>query len=355
MSERSLTLQHLLRIRLARDDLERMVSVLPDDTFDEAVKGCTVKVLLEEENQARVYRIAWITGVDVANTPYRFGAHINTSKTLILDFSIFKMSYQMNTISNSPFNEEEFRQWIRSSDNKPPISAERAEAKANALQLVWDQYPDATPGRPWPSQAAAPGGRRRDDQGAAGGPPQTLLRTGVQRGGAPPPSSQIGEGELSSAMTELLEKFFVQHVRLTSEQKQLLTVFAQTCDAHVALQKQRMNHQLRRAQQANAAGAAANAVQQGEGDKGTVSVAGNLENMNVVELKEVLANLERVRKEVQEKVDEKGKCVICFVVDASTLLLPCKHQVMCTGCAAKVSECPVCRVKIQDRVEPYRP
>lgn len=324
MASSTLTLRHINRIRLARDDLERMVSVLPDETFDETVKGCTVKVLLEEENQARVYRIAWITGVDSASTAYRFGTQLSTSKTLILDFSIFKMSYQMNTISNSEFSDVEFREWVRTCDNRLPFSAERAEEKANQLQLTWDQYPDAAPGRPTQTRRRpVASGSGSGPPGPNGAPTSTMLRPG--RGAVRNP----GDGEISTMTNELLESFLSDNPRLTQDQSQLVTSFARHCDAAIARERQKMLHTIKKgASSAAGAPAPATAAPSGAapGADGSV-VLPDLDMLDVDALKRLLSEVETKRKEVQDKIDEKGKCVVCFQHDARILLLPCKHQV----------------------------
>lgn len=338
----ALTLQHILKIRLARDDLERMVSQLPDDLFDTAVKGCTVKVLLEEENQARVYRIAWITGVDTAAT-YNFGTQIKTSKTLVLDFAIFKMSYQMNTISNSEFTEEEFRQWIRTCEGTPPFNAERAEKKAAELQSICQQYPEATPGRRSP-----PRSRRPAAAASARVPlvPQTVLR-------APRP----GDGLLSLQLTTILEQFFAANSRITTEQKQLVTSFGTHVEEYIAKEKQKVNHM--HAAAAAAAAAASAAAERPppaatSAETGLV-LQGDIDTMAIDQLRHLVSQIEEMRKRVTDKIDEKSKCVICTELDARIVLLPCKHQVLCKLCADKVQDCPYCRTRVTERLDPWRP
>ena len=35
------------------------------------------------------------------------------------------------------------------------------------------------------------------------------------------------------------------------------------------------------------------------------------------------------------------------------VLLPCKHRIMCSQCAAKVQSCPMCRQPIQERMSTW--
>eukprot|EP01013_Petalomonas_cantuscygni_P044331 TRINITY_DN8928_c1_g1_i1.p1 TRINITY_DN8928_c1_g1~~TRINITY_DN8928_c1_g1_i1.p1 ORF type:complete len:351 (-),score=53.02 TRINITY_DN8928_c1_g1_i1:798-1850(-) len=344
-----LNLDHIQRIRLARDDLERMVSVLPPDVFDRTIIGCTVKVLLEEENQSRVYRIAYITGVDEAQTPYKFGVHANTSKTLVLNFTIFKMSYQMNTISNSEFTEEEFRQWQFACQNNPPppINVEHAEKKAAELSSVFTEYPSAARGRRQSPRAPRPAPR------VAGAPPTTMI-PGHQR----ERGERAGGGEVSSQVSTLLDEFFANNGRLPQGVRETVIAFGVHVDAHVAKEKQRMNHELMRLQVAGATGAAAAAAVrtgQAEGREEGVYIVGELDKMDLERLRVMQGQCDEMKRKLQQRIDEKSKCVICTVDDAVVILYPCKHQVLCAKCSPKVKDCPFCRSAIQDRFTPYKP
>ena len=43
-------------------------------------------------------------------------------------------------------------------------------------------------------------------------------------------------------------------------------------------------------------------------------------------------------------------CKICMDGEVSIMLRPCSHAVLCTACAPKFSECPICRKPIMKRV-----
>ncbi|KAF1316537.1 Ring finger protein b, partial [Globisporangium splendens] len=47
---------------------------------------------------------------------------------------------------------------------------------------------------------------------------------------------------------------------------------------------------------------------------------------------------------------EDTLCVVCFAKPVSVVLLPCRHQVLCSGCALRVTTCPIDRTDIQDKV-----
>ena len=43
-------------------------------------------------------------------------------------------------------------------------------------------------------------------------------------------------------------------------------------------------------------------------------------------------------------------CIICMVNDKDSLILPCKHLLLCQVCIEKVEECPYCKTKIDARI-----
>ncbi|KAF1315967.1 Ring finger protein b, partial [Globisporangium splendens] len=47
---------------------------------------------------------------------------------------------------------------------------------------------------------------------------------------------------------------------------------------------------------------------------------------------------------------EDTLCVVCFAKPVSVVLLPCRHQVLCSGCALRGTTCPIDRTDIQDKV-----
>jgi len=51
--------------------------------------------------------------------------------------------------------------------------------------------------------------------------------------------------------------------------------------------------------------------------------------------------------------DNEKLCVICIVNQKNTVLLPCKHLCVCKDCADRVSACPMCTIKIDDRMKVF--
>ncbi|GJT93756.1 transmembrane fragile-X-F-associated protein [Tanacetum coccineum] len=51
--------------------------------------------------------------------------------------------------------------------------------------------------------------------------------------------------------------------------------------------------------------------------------------------------------------NEKVLCRICFEREINTVLLPCRHHILCSICSEKCQKCPVCRVSIDERLHVY--
>ena len=60
---------------------------------------------------------------------------------------------------------------------------------------------------------------------------------------------------------------------------------------------------------------------------------------------------ERARRAVQNEGEQK--CVVCLESARDVVFMPCFHVVSCWNCGLRVSECPVCRVAIQQKRRVY--
>merc|ERR1719199_2474234 len=51
--------------------------------------------------------------------------------------------------------------------------------------------------------------------------------------------------------------------------------------------------------------------------------------------------------------EEENLCVICEEATKRVVLLPCKHLCLCSACSKleQVTDCPMCRTKISDKME----
>lgn len=46
-------------------------------------------------------------------------------------------------------------------------------------------------------------------------------------------------------------------------------------------------------------------------------------------------------------------CKICYSKEFGVAYVPCGHLVACLECSVRIDECPVCRIKIQQRINIY--
>jgi hypothetical protein len=50
-----------------------------------------------------------------------------------------------------------------------------------------------------------------------------------------------------------------------------------------------------------------------------------------------------------------SECIICLEARRSVVLMPCKHLCVCSTCASKVNNCPVCRAYIHNKISVFFP
>jgi len=67
------------------------------------------------------------------------------------------------------------------------------------------------------------------------------------------------------------------------------------------------------------------------------------------DLKEIL---DKLRTDIEE--ERRHVCCVCIDVPPNTVLMPCRHQHLCQGCAGALSRCPICRQPIESRLEVFR-
>ncbi|GMI48634.1 hypothetical protein TrCOL_g3955 [Triparma columacea] len=60
------------------------------------------------------------------------------------------------------------------------------------------------------------------------------------------------------------------------------------------------------------------------------------------------------KKGAQRRKGKGGnECVVCMSRRANIVFFPCKHMKVCAGCSERVKTCPICRVKVEDKVFVY--
>lgn len=97
----------LEKMRLTRSKLERWCH-LP--LFDNVVIGCFVRLLIGQNGDKTVYRVAEVIGVQEGNKIYNLGK-TRTNKTLKLRYAHQERPFRMEFVSQQPFTDSEFTKW----------------------------------------------------------------------------------------------------------------------------------------------------------------------------------------------------------------------------------------------------
>jgi len=64
-------------------------------------------------------------------------------------------------------------------------------------------------------------------------------------------------------------------------------------------------------------------------------------------------NLNRVNMVISEKEVETGLCVVCLEIKKEYVFVPCGHFCCCATCTQTISQCPMCRKNIEQKVKVY--
>jgi hypothetical protein len=60
-----------------------------------------------------------------------------------------------------------------------------------------------------------------------------------------------------------------------------------------------------------------------------------------------------IKTEKENENDDENSCCICFDEDKNMVFGPCGHICTCLYCSAKVDICPICRIKIDQKIKVY--
>ena len=66
-----------------------------------------------------------------------------------------------------------------------------------------------------------------------------------------------------------------------------------------------------------------------------------------------IADGDRKKSPPAPTLHETEECVVCLGAKKTTLLLPCKHYCLCSTCSENVTECPLCKMEVTDKMEIY--
>eukprot|EP01065_Artemidia_motanka_P045679 TRINITY_DN6758_c4_g1_i1.p1 TRINITY_DN6758_c4_g1~~TRINITY_DN6758_c4_g1_i1.p1 ORF type:complete len:377 (+),score=96.43 TRINITY_DN6758_c4_g1_i1:50-1132(+) len=79
-----------------------------------------------------------------------------------------------------------------------------------------------------------------------------------------------------------------------------------------------------------------------------------LDGLSAETLRQLDAEVGSYHAAVKKAIADQSCCVVCHEGDQTVILMPCRHQVLCSGCAELVQQCPLCRAQIKDRFTPYK-
>ncbi|KAJ5071832.1 hypothetical protein M0811_09992 [Anaeramoeba ignava] len=78
-----------------------------------------------------------------------------------------------------------------------------------------------------------------------------------------------------------------------------------------------------------------------------------ISQLSVTLLQELEAEFSRSLQLIQNEISRKNSdlCVVCFDKSKTVVFLPCRHCCCCDSCSMLVTNCPLCRAKINDRMK----
>jgi CBL proto-oncogene N-terminus, EF hand-like domain/Zinc finger, C3HC4 type (RING finger)/SH2 domain len=88
------------------------------------------------------------------------------------------------------------------------------------------------------------------------------------------------------------------------------------------------------------------------GSPGSTPASASASALSTVGGAENSAEEERRRAQAEQAVN---RCVVCMDAMRDTVFLNCRHMVCCKVCAPRVSTCPMCRQRITEVLEVFRP
>lgn len=76
-------------------------------------------------------------------------------------------------------------------------------------------------------------------------------------------------------------------------------------------------------------------------------------DMTIEALQELQKRVLLYSDTITKEMSERKLCIVCYNSPKEVIFYPCKHKCLCRQCGEKVSQCPVCRVSIADRILPF--
>ncbi|CUG90735.1 zinc finger protein, putative [Bodo saltans] len=75
--------------------------------------------------------------------------------------------------------------------------------------------------------------------------------------------------------------------------------------------------------------------------------------MTIEALQDLQKRISAYSDAIVREMSERKLCIVCYTAIKEVIFYPCKHKCLCRQCSEKVSQCPVCRVAIADRILPF--
>lgn len=78
-----------------------------------------------------------------------------------------------------------------------------------------------------------------------------------------------------------------------------------------------------------------------------------LSDSDIQSLNATMKEIRTTLLEEEEQARKRRCCCVCADAPVDAVLLPCRHQQICFGCASAVSTCPICRSVVESRIQVY--
>lgn len=117
------------RLRISRDTIAKLI-FHPD--FDEACRGCLMRLSIGLKDGVQVYRLVEVKRVVKYHRAYKIGATVTTDKAAILKYGRQERTFRFDIISNSDFTPFEYERWLATlkEEAQPIVTAKVAEGRA---------------------------------------------------------------------------------------------------------------------------------------------------------------------------------------------------------------------------------
>jgi hypothetical protein len=298
--------QLLEAVRNAQATRNDLIQVISLENPASVICGTFVRVLLEVEPNRETYVVARVEGVEEGDQYTGYSQLPNQATTLHLRLKLPPATaassgasgniYQLNSISNSLISADELSRWLEAMGGQVPSIASLQAVTTTLRQVVVARVSrQQRPAAPTLNQTQNPSSKQAEVE----------AYTKIQRASGSPSSAQR-----SAVQAEALAPSIDEHLtqKILREWREKYTLFPRDC------------HNL------------------------------TLSELRTAE-RDGYDYLQQLRDCIR---DAQTPCVVCQHNPPTVVTLPCRHRVMCKGCAmnSKVTCCPMCRKHFVELFEP---